>query len=202
MNGYWKGYDTIAKMANAAKVSLSVSKGWLEKQALWKIYLPASPKYIPRPHRAVNKPNYIHQADLLFLTYDTVRRKTYKYALLVVDVASRYVDAEALTSKDSSRVAKAFERIYSRNLTYPHTVIVDPGTEFMGDVIKLMQKHNVRIQRSEAKNHKAQSVVEWANRTLFERLFSHQYAQEMLLENERSRECTDDGSSNAETCLQ
>ncbi|EDO36626.1 predicted protein [Nematostella vectensis] len=76
----------------------------------------------------------------------------------------------------------------NRKLKWPNTVIVDPGTEFMGDVTKLMKKHNVRIQRSEAKNHKAQSVVERANRTLSERLYSHQYAQEMLSENERSRE--------------
>jgi len=51
-----------------------------------------------------------------------------------------------------------------------------------------MKKHNVRIQRSEAKNHKAQSVVERANRTLSERLYSHQYAQEMLMDEGRSRE--------------
>jgi len=186
-NGYWKGYEAINKLADVAKVSQSTSKKWLEKQALWQIYLPP-PKYIPRPHWAVVKTNYIHQADLLFLTHDTVRGKTYKYALLVVDVASRYVDAEALTSKDSSGIAKALERIYSRKLKWPNTVIVDPGTEFMGDVTKLMKKKGVRIQRSEAKNHRAQSVVERANRTLSERLYSHQYAQEMLLENERSRE--------------
>jgi len=186
-DGYWKGYEAINKLTDAAKVSQSTSKKWLEKQALWQIYLPA-PKYVPRPHWVVVKTNYIHQADLLFLTHDTVKRKTYKYALLVVDVALRYVDAEALTSKDSSGIAKGFEKIYSRKLKWPNTMIVDPGTEFMGDVTKLMKKKGVQIQRSEAKNHKAQSVVERANRTLSERLYSHQYAQEMLLENERSRE--------------
>jgi len=44
-----------------------------------------------------------------------------------------------------------------------------------------------RIQRSEAGNHRAQSLVERANRTISEKLFSHQYAQEML-EDGRSRE--------------
>ena len=43
------------------------AKEWLKKQALWQIYLP-SPRYIPRPHWTVDKPNEIHQADLLFLT--------------------------------------------------------------------------------------------------------------------------------------
>ena len=43
-----------------------------------------------------------------------------------------------------------------------------------------MNYHNVRIQRSEAGNHRAQAFVENANKILGERLFSHQYAQEMI----------------------
>ena len=38
-------------------------------------------------------PNKVHQADLLFLPHDRVRRKTFRYALTVVDVASRYKEA-------------------------------------------------------------------------------------------------------------
>ena len=55
----------------------------------------------------MDKANKIHQADLLFLPHDTYGKKTYKYALVVVDIASRYKDAEALTTKESSEVAKA-----------------------------------------------------------------------------------------------
>ena len=183
--GYWKGYSAITKLAEKAKVSEDVAKQWLQKQAIWQIYLPA-PKYIPRPHWTVDKPNQIHQADLLFLPHDRVGRKTYKYALVVVDVASRYKDAEPLTSKESREISNAFEKIYSRKLKYPKTLMVDPGKEFMAEVVKLMNYHNVKIQRSEAGNHRAQAFVERANRTLSERLFSHQYAQEMV-SNERSR---------------
>ena len=60
--------------------------------------------------------------------------------------------------------------------------MIDPGKEFMGSVTTLMNKHKVKFQRSEAGNHRAQSLVERANRTLSERLFSHQYAQEMITE--------------------
>ena len=74
-NGYWKGYAAISKLADAAKVSEDNAKEWLKKQALWQIYLPAT-KYIPRPHWRVDKPNKIHQADLLFLPHDTYRKKT------------------------------------------------------------------------------------------------------------------------------
>ena len=177
--GYWKGYSAVSKLAKAAKVGEAEARDWLERQALWQIYLPP-PKVIPRPHWNVERPNEIHQADLLFLPHDRVGRKTFRYALVVIDVASRYKDAEALTSKESQEVAKAFERIYKRRLGWPNRIMVDPGKEFMGHVTKLMDRHNVKIQRSEAGNHRAQAFVERANRTLGERLFSHQYAQEIV----------------------
>ena len=187
--GYWKGYSAVSKLSNAAKVSEVEARDWLERQALWQIYLPP-PKYVPRPHWSVSRVNEIHQADLLFLPHDKVGRKAFRYALVVIDVASRYKDAEALTSKESQEVAKAFEKIYSRKkLRWPKRIMVDPGKEFMGYVTKLMERHNVKIQRSEAGNHRAQAFVERANRTLGERLFSHQYAQEIKEQSsdERSR---------------
>ena len=67
------------------------------------------PRYVPRPKFDVATPNSVHQADLLFLPHDKLRRKTYKYALTVVDIASRYKEAEPLTSKDSNEVARAFQ---------------------------------------------------------------------------------------------
>ena len=65
----------------------------------------------------------VHQADLLFLPYDTVKvgriNKTYKYALTLVDLGTRYKEAEPLTSKDSKEVAKPFKKIHERHLKYP-----------------------------------------------------------------------------------
>ncbi len=177
-NGYWKGHEAIDKLANITNINKNIIKEWLEKQALWQIYLP-KPHYIPRYHWNVEKVNEVHQADLLFLPHDTVKRKTYKYALVVVDIASRYIDAEPLSTKYSKEVSTAFEKIYSRRLKYPKTIIVDPGTEFMGSVISIMKDKSVIMQRSEANNHRAQALVERANRTIAEKLFSHQYAQEM-----------------------
>ena len=184
--GYWKGHAAIQKLAQEAQVSEADAKKWLEKQALWQIYL-APPEYIPRPRWTVSKPNQVHQADLLFLPHDTFKRKTYRYALVVIDVASRYKDAEALTSKESSEIAKCFDKIYSRRLSWPGRIVVDPGREFMGSVTTLMKQHGVSIQRSLAGNHRSQAFVERANKTLSERLFSHQYAQEMITDG-RSRE--------------
>ena len=107
--GYWKGSSVIKKLAEAGTVPGDDAKQWLIKQTLWQIYLPA-PQYIPRPKFDVATPNSVHQTDLLFLPHDKLLhgRKIYKYALTVVDVASRYKEAEPLTLKDSAEVAKAF----------------------------------------------------------------------------------------------
>jgi hypothetical protein len=180
--GYWRGISAIKKLAAAAKVDEETAKNWLKKQVIWQLYLPA-PKYVPRPKFGVAIPNQVHQADLLFLPHDRLPkgRKIYKYALTVVDIASRYKEAEPLTSKNSDEVAKAFSNIYKRIL-WPKLLQVDPGREFMGAVNKLMESKNVQIRRGEPGLHRAQGIVERFSRTLAERLFGHQYAQEILLE--------------------
>src|SRR6202042_1834397 len=107
----------------------------------------------------VSVPNEVHQADLLFLPHDRVGRKTYKYALTVVDVASRYKEAEPLVDKSSKEVALALERVYKRGpLTWPNLLQVDPGREFMGSVSQLLAKHKVQIRRGQAGNHREQGI--------------------------------------------
>jgi hypothetical protein len=190
--GYWRGQAAVKKLAAAAKVPEATARDFLKRQAVWQIYLPA-PRHIPRPMFDEDSPNAVHQADLLYLPHDRVGRKTYKYALTVVDVASRYKEAEALTDKSAAGVAAALDRIYKRGpLTWPRLVQVDPGREFMGAVYKLLAQHNVLVRRGRVENHRDQGIVERFNRTLAERLFGAQYAQELLLaargSSERSRE--------------
>ncbi|KAL9983856.1 hypothetical protein ACROYT_G006097 [Oculina patagonica] len=181
--GYWKGIAAIKKLAEAAKVSEDAAKKWLVKQALWQIYLPA-PRYVPRPKFDVSSPNAVHQADLLFLPHDKLLRgrKVYKYALTVVDVASRFKEAEPLTSKDSTEVAKGFQTIYRRSaLKWPQMLQVDPGREFMGAVTKEMENHKTYIRRGRVNIHRDQAIVERFNQTLAGRLFGYQYGVEMNL---------------------
>ena len=185
--GFWKGLPAVEKLLKEAKVSKKQALEFLKKQAVWQIYLP-QPKKIIRPRFDASTKNEIHQADLLFLPHDTVNRKTYKYALTVVDIESRYKEAEPLTSKDSSEVAKAFGNIYKRKLNYPKLLQVDPGTEFMGSVTQLMAEHNVSIRRGRKEIHRDQALVERFNRTLAERLFGYQYAKELENPHKRNRE--------------
>ena len=151
-----------------------------------------SGELIIRPRFDVSAKDEVHQADLLFLPHDTVKvgrvNKTYRYALTLVDVGTRYKEAEPLTSKDSKEVAKAFEKIYSRHLKYPRLLQVDPGREFMGVVSQLMEKHSVKIRSGRTEIHRDQDVVERFNRTLGERLFGYQYAKELENPHKRNRE--------------
>ena len=185
--GYWRGENAIKRLSEVAKVPRKIARSWLEKQAIWQIYLPA-PKRINRPIFDVQTPNEVHQADILFLPHDRVNRRIYKYALTVIDIASRYKEAEPLPDKKASTVAEALQNIYKRSpLTWPNLLQVDPGKEFFGDVVKLLNKNNVKIRRGIPDVHRQQALVERFNRTLAERLFSHQYYRE-LHDDARSRE--------------
>ena len=114
-DGYWKGMAAIKKLMDASGLDEKIVEPWIRKQILWQLYLP-KPKYIPHSHYQITEPDKVHQADLLFLPHDKVRNKIYKYALVVIDIASRYKDAEALESKSSFEIAGKFEKIYSRKL--------------------------------------------------------------------------------------
>ena len=132
--GYWRSKSAIQRLAEALGSTKEEAEKWLLKQPLYQIYLPAS-KYIPRPNASMSlfaKPNDIHQSDLLSLPHDKFKKKTYKYALNIVDVASRYKGSYQLTTKNAKEIAQAFQWIYENTpLTYLKTLIVDDGKEFL-----------------------------------------------------------------------
>ena len=94
-----------------------------------------------------------------------------------------------MTSKYAKEVAQAFQWIYENTpLNYPKTLIVDDGKEFYGDTTKLMEKHDVIIQRGDPSQHRSQGIVEKFNRTLADRLFSYQYHREFEDPSKSNRE--------------
>ena len=71
------------------------------------------------------------------------------HALTIVDIASRYKEAEPLTDKKCDEVANALSRVYKRGpLTWPRLLQVDPGREFMGAVNRLLAKQCASGARS------------------------------------------------------
>lgn len=176
--GFFIGKSAPKKLAEMTKQNLSDAEKWLSKQAIYQVYFTPVRK-IQRPHFSIYKPNDAHQADLIFLPNDN----GFKYALTVIDVASRFKEARALKSKNSVDVAAAFSDIYTKSpLTFPQKLMTDPGKEFMGAVKALMEKNGTTNRYGRVNIHRDQALVERFNRTLAERLFTYQTAQELKME--------------------
>ena len=78
-------------------------------------------------------------------------------------------------------VAAMIANIYKVGpLTYPKIFQCDNGSEFKGEVTKLLEKHEVKIRRVTTKyKHTHTAFVKALNKVLVEQLFKVQYAQEL-----------------------
>ena len=177
----WTSRKAIKLLQKESKESKKSVEEWLNKQALWQVHLPRS-KNIDYAHFYVTKPNQLHQADLLYLPHDKVYLSSYKYTLNVIDVASGFKVSRPLRTKQASEVADMFKDIYKMGpLKYPEELHVDSGTEFKGAVIKLMKEKNVLLKSVVTKyHHSFTAFVENFNKTLAEKLFKIQDAQELF----------------------
>ena len=89
----------------------------------------------------------MHQFDLLYMPLDTLYGNKYKYILAGIDAASRFKVMRLLTTKQARDVAEMIADIYRFHpLTYPSPFQCDNGSEFKGEVTKMLEKHEVKIQ--------------------------------------------------------
>ena len=157
-------------------------KSWLARQALWQVHIPP-PKEIHCPHYDVTKPNEQQQFDLIPMPHNVFEGNTYRYILSGVDVASRFKVAEPLTTKKSGEVAFVFGAIYKKKgglFKYLKVFQIDNGSEFKGEVTKLLEKHNVDIRGATTKHkHIHTAVAESSNKRLEDLLFKPIDAQEL-----------------------
>ena len=72
-----------------------------------------------------------------------------KYILAGIDAASRYKVARPLRTKQARDVAEMIADIYKVGpLKYPKIFQCDNGSEFKGDVTKMLEKNKVKISAS------------------------------------------------------
>ena len=170
----YKSFDKLAETSRKAGYNFNYLDicEWLYNQALYQIYSP-KPAYIPRPsYNNVRRPNALHFADLLYMPWDEINGKIYKYALSIVDCASKYKWRYPLTEKTAKHVAMAFKKVYTNPkiaLVWPWTLQVDQGGEFLAECKVLMKKHNVKIRV--VYSHRTQGAVERFNGTSADRSF-------------------------------
>ena len=112
---------------------------------------------------------------------DTLYGNKYKYILAGIDAPSRFKVARLLRTKQVKDVAEMIADIYKVGpLTYPEIFQCDNGSEFKGEVTKMLEKQEVKIQRVTPKyKYTHTAFVKVLNKILAERLFKVQDAQEL-----------------------
>ena len=123
----------------------------------------------------------MHQFDLLYIPSDTLYGNKYKYILAGINSTSRFMAVRPLRTKQAHDVAEMIVDIYNIGpLMYPSTFQCNNGSEFKGEVTKMFEKHEVKIQRVTANyKHTHTAFVEALNKILAERLFKVQDSQEL-----------------------
>ena len=77
---------------------------------------------------------------------DTLYWKKYNYILAGIDAASRYKVSRLLRTKQVRDVAEMIADIYKVGpLTYSKIFQCDNGSEFKGEVTKMLEKQEVKI---------------------------------------------------------
>ena len=181
--GGFQGVTGLHSKLPKGSASKDRVRKWIAAQTVGR-YTQTKPPRTVYAHFSETIPNRVHQADLLFMPTD----KGYKYALNVVDIASRYKVSIPLKTKYAAGVAKELVLMYKKGpLRFPKKLMVDDGGEFKKEVSTLMHKHDVEIRRAEPGHHRSQAFVESFNRWLAQRLFRGQYEKE-LATNKDNRE--------------
>ena len=135
---------------------------------------PKEPRNIA-PYTTASKIYATEQTDILYLPNDN----GYKYCLVIVDIATRLMDAEPLKTRDTKAVIKALEKIFKRKIVKrPLRLEVDDGSEFKGEFETHFKKF-FKIFRKMAGRHRQQAVVETKNQQLGKVLNSVMLGQEI-----------------------
>lgn len=150
--------------------------------------VPKKDKRAEMPKFQVTKPNRVHQADLLTMPNDN----GYKYVLVVIDVASRLLEAEPLKNKDATTVKNAMVKIYAKKtLKKPKMMNVDDGGEFKGATKKWFDDNQIGVRVAEVGRHRQQAFVENANRTIG-KILHQRMTEEEAVTGQTSTEWKDD----------
>ena len=89
----------------------------------------------------------MHQFDLLYMPSYSLYGSKYKYIQAGIDAASRYKVMRPLRTKQVRDVAEMIADIYKVGpLKYPKIFQCDNGSEFKGDVTKMLEKQEVKIR--------------------------------------------------------
>lgn len=124
------------------------------------------PKYYSKVKESVPLlEDYNTMADLLFLPKT---KKGFRYAVVIVDLATDEFDIEPIKNKKADTVLKALKKIFKRDhVKKPYASFnTDSGGEFKGSVANFMKTENIYHKSGVPGRHSQVANVERLNRTL------------------------------------
>ena len=116
------------------------------------------------------QPGQVLAVDLLDLSSKTATG--FKYALVAIDLCSRFGFAVPIRNKTANTVARAFESgVLANSVLIPKTVLSDNDPEFKSKLFQgMLNKYDISQEFSIPYRPKSNEMVERLNRTICERL--------------------------------
>ena len=154
------------------------SKDYNSSNELFRV--PKSDKLNDIPHIKNNiiTPNFLHQADLIFLP---TSQFGYKYAFVIVDVATSKMDAIPIKNKTPQDIINALKKVYLKHqiLKLPYIIQFDNGSEFKGDLKKYLNDQGVSVRYTKTNRHRQNSLIEARNKILGTLILKYQGQKEL-----------------------
>ena len=160
----------IKKSIQNSKVSTKFIEEYLKELPSFTLHKPVRRKF-KRTLTKVYGVDIQHQADLIeFIKYAKFN-SNYKYALIIVDVLSRFLMGIPLINKKPESVVKGFKEIY-KNGRSPKIIQTDDGSEFIARSTQAYFKSK-NIRHFTTSSDTKSALVERAIRTLKNRLYKY-----------------------------
>ena len=188
--------DNQEKYYKSFGLDRSLPRSFLKNQELNNIFA------VPKKEQNKDMPKFYnfvedntHQADILFLPTDTINKKKYAYALIVVDIATGDTDGEPLEYRTEyawkgptpEDTVTALNKIYSRGtyLKKPSLLVTDSGREFCSEPFQsYLKKNEITWKKAIGSRHRQVGLVERRNYTSGRAIMMRQYAESMITQRE------------------
>ncbi|KAL3094594.1 hypothetical protein niasHT_028297 [Heterodera trifolii] len=155
------------------KITRSDVQNFLSAQRTYTLHRQAKRRYRRLPTLASG----LHtewQADLAILDRLSKHNRGFKYLLVCIDTLSRQIFVEPTKSKTSTKMIKAFEKIFKRSKYFPWKILTDQGKEFTARAVQTyFRSKNVEHFCMLTSPQFHAGMAERANRSIKERLYRY-----------------------------
>jgi transposase InsO family protein len=170
----YSGIDRIYKAPRSTnrKVRRQDVEKWLLAQDVYTLHKRAKKRLSAEPRVHVSHMDEQWAMDLCDVKNISRYNNRCNFILTVIDVFSKWADAEPVPTKTAGNTTQALEAILARTNRRPQKIETDHGKEFYNNTFAALCRREGIHHFSTQSSHKA-SVVERFNRSLKELMYKH-----------------------------